>query len=95
MQQQGIEELQEFLEGVKEAAKAGKKIRDIVKDGVDASDLPKAFDLIKDQAEKIDVYVEAFSDFDKKLAQAKDIDSDEAVKLIMQLIAGIKEVEEV
>lgn len=93
MNGKSIKETKEILEGVKHLAKAGKKIRDIVGDGVDASDLPKAFQLIKDQADNMSVYEAAIKDAKLAKEELKDLEKDEILELLFIVVDGISEVE--
>ena len=79
-------ETNELLDGIVEAVKAGKKIRDIVADGIDASDLPKAFDLVKEQSGKIEVYSAAAKDVSKVKEELKDLDKASRLKKIEELL---------
>lgn len=90
-----IKETKEFIAGLKEGAKAGKKIRDIVKDGIDAGDLPKAFELVKEQAEKAPVYSAAVADIAKIKEEIKDLDKNEVVEIVMQIVSAVSEIEDV
>lgn len=92
---ESLKETKELLAGVKEAAKLGKKVRDIVKDGVDASDLPKAFGLFQEQAGKLSVYSLAISDVEKVKLELQDLDKAEIIELLMEVVNGISEVEAV
>jgi len=86
-------ETNELLDGIVEAVKAGKKIRDIVADGIDASDLPKAFDLVKEQSGKIEVYSAAAKDVSKVKEELKDLDKAELLAIIMKLVSSVEEIE--
>jgi hypothetical protein len=90
---QSTKELKEILAGMKEGFKAGKAIRDIVKDGIDISDLPKSFELVKTQAEKLEIYEAAIKDAKLAKEEIQDLDKAEIVELLMILIEGIEEVE--
>lgn len=92
---ESLKETKELLAGVKEAAKLGKKVRDIVKDGVDASDLPKAFGLFQEQAGKLSVYSLAIADVEKVKLELQDLDKAEIIELLMEVVNGISEVEAV
>lgn len=93
MEKKGIKETKEILEAVKEGFIVGKAIRDIVKDGIDASDLPKVFVLIKNESRKIDVFKEAIDNASLAKDELMDLDKEEIVALIMEVINGISEVE--
>lgn len=93
MEKKGIKETKEILEAIKEGFIVGKAIRDIVKDGIDASDLPKAFVLIKNESRKIDVFKEAIDNANLAKDELMDLDKEEIVALIMEVINGISEVE--
>ena len=92
---ESVKETKELLAGVKELAKLGKKIRDMVKDGVDASDLPAAFGLFQEQAGKIAVYSLAISDVEKVKLELQDLDKAEIIELLMEVVNSISEVEKV
>ena len=93
MEKKNTKELEELLAGVKECFMLGKSIRDIVKDGVDVTDIPKAFELIKDQADKFAIYEAAVKDVKLVKEEVKDLDKEEIVKLLFIVIDGISEVE--
>lgn len=93
MEKKGIKETKEILEAVKEGFIVGKAIRDIVKDGIDASDLPKVFVLIKNESRKIDVFKAAIDNANLAKDELMDLDKEEIVSLIMEVINGISEVE--
>jgi hypothetical protein len=88
-----IKETKELLVGVKEGFKLGKGIRDIVKDGVDAADLPATFNLIKEQAEKLDVYDAAIKDVKLVKEEIKDLEKEEIIELLFIVVDAISEVE--
>lgn len=88
-----IKETKEILEAIKEGFKVGKTVRDIVADGADMSDLPAAFNLIKEQAEKLDVYAAAIEDAKLAKEELEDLDKEEIIELFMIVIQGINEVE--
>lgn len=88
-----IKETEEILIGVKEAFKAGKAIRDIVKDGVDMTDIPKAFELVKNQSDKLMIYEAAIKDAKLAKDELKDLDKEEILKLLMIVIDGVSEVD--
>lgn len=90
-----IKETKELLEGVKELAKLGKEVRDILGDGYQPSDLVAGFDVIKKQADKVDVYKDAYEGAKLIPEELKDLDKEEMVELFMMLINGISEVEKV
>lgn len=90
-----VKETKELLNGIKEAAKLGKKVRDIVSDGVDASDLPKAFGLFQEQAGKLAVYSLAFENIAEVKLELQDLDKAEIIELLMEVVNGISEVEKV
>jgi putative ubiquitin-RnfH superfamily antitoxin RatB of RatAB toxin-antitoxin module len=92
---ESVKETKELLAGVKEAAKLGKKVRDIVKDGVDASDLPKAFGLFQEQSGKLGVYSLAIADVEKVKSELQDLDKAEIIELLMEVVSAISEVEAV
>lgn len=88
-----IKETKEILEGVKEGFKVGKAIRDIVADGVDQSDLMPAFDLIRKQAAKLDVYAAAVEDAHLAKEELQDLEKDEIIELFMIVVEGVNEVD--
>lgn len=94
-QKLSIKETQELIAGLTEAVKLGKNIRDIVKDGVDASDIPKAFDLIKNQSEKFEIYEAALKDVKLVKDELKDLDKEEILTLIFQLVDAVEQIEKV
>ena len=91
--EKGIKETQELATGIKELAKLGKKLRDIVKDGISTGDIPAAFNLVKEQSEKFEVYEAAFEGIGDIKAELEDLSKEEIITLFMQGIAGLKEVE--
>jgi len=93
MENLGMKETNEIIDGAVEAIKAGKAIRDIVKDGVDASDLPKAFELVKEQSAKIEIYSAMIKDAVKAKEELQDLDKAEVIALIMKVVSAIEEVE--
>ena len=78
-----VKNLLEIIEAIKVAGVAGKEI---AKDGIDISDLPKALELIK----KYDMFVAAVSDAKVAIDEVKDIDSEEAVVVVVALMAALK-----
>lgn len=82
-----VKNILEVIEAVKVAGVAGKEI---AKDGIDLSDLPKALELIK----KYDVFVSAVTDAKLVIDEAKDIDSAEAVQIVSALMAALKAIKE-
>lgn len=93
MEEKGLKETKEILVGVKEAFKAGKAIRDIVADGVGAEDLSAVFDLVKNQADKLEVYEAAIKDAKLAKEEIKDLSKEEILELLLVIIDGITEVE--
>lgn len=93
MESKGIKELEELLAGIKEGFMLGKSIRDIVSDGVDVTDIPAAFELVKKQADKFAIYEAAVKDVDMVKEELKDLDKEEIMKLLLVVIDGISEVE--
>lgn len=90
---QNTKELEELLAGIKEGFMLGKAVRDIVKDGVDVTDIPKAFEVIKSQSEKFSIYEAAVKDVNLVKEELKDLDKEEIMKLLFVIIEGISEVE--
>lgn len=88
-----IKETQEVLKALKHLVMVGKKVRDIVKDGVDAGDIPAAFKLIQDQADKLDIYSDGYENAEQVKDELKDVDEKEVIALFMQIIDGISEVD--
>lgn len=93
MEEKSIKETKELLEGVKELAKLGKQVRDILGDGYQPSDLVAGFDVIKDQADKVDVYKAAYEGVKLVKDELKDLDKEEIIELVMVLVNGVSEVE--
>ena len=89
----GTKETQELLEGIKEAVKLGKSVRDIVADGVDANDIPAASTVIKAQSDKLDMYNAAFQDVSKIKEELKDLDSQEIAALFFQIVEAVEEID--
>lgn len=89
----GMKETNEALDAVVLAAKAGKKVRDIVKDGVDASDFPKAIEVITTEIANVPVYVEGAKDASKIKAELEDLDKAELIALIMKVVSAVEEIE--
>ena len=92
-EKKGIKETQELIAGLTEAVKLGKNIRDIVKDGLDTSDIPKAFDLVKEQSEKFAVYEAALKDVKLVKEELKDLDKEEILTIIFQLVDAVEQIE--
>lgn len=88
-----IKETKELLKGVTEAVKLGKSVRDIAKDGIDASDLPKAFELVKEQAEKVEIYTAAVKDVALVKEEIKDLSKEELLEIIMTVVSSVSEIE--
>ena len=88
-----LKETLEFIAAAKEGAKAGMAIRDIVKDGIDPSDLPAGIALIAAQAPKLGIYTEGFSGLDKIKEELADLDKEEITKLFFSLVDAVAEVE--
>lgn len=91
--EKGIKETQELLTGIKELVKLGKKLRDIVKDGIDTGDIPAAFNLVKEQSEKFEIYEAAFEGIGDVKAELEDLSKEEILGLFMQVIESVKEIE--
>jgi len=89
----GIKNTEEMLEGIKEAIKLGKSVRDIVADGVDANDIPAAFALVKAQSDKLDMYNAAFQEVKKVKEEIEDLDSQEIAALFFQIVEAIEEID--
>lgn len=92
-EKKGIKETQELIAGLTEAVKLGKNIRDIVKDGLDAGDIPKAFDLIKKQSEVFGVYEAALKDVKLVKEELKDLDKEEILTIIFALVEAVEAIE--
>ena len=88
-----IKETQELIAGLTEAFKLGKAVRDIVKDGISASDIPAAFELVRQQSEKFDIYEAAIKDVKLVKEELKDLDKEEIVALIFQLVDAVEQIE--
>lgn len=88
-----IKETKELLEGIKELVKLGKDVRDMVKDGVGPEDLVKGFEIIKEQADKLEIYKAAFDGVKEIEGELKDLDKEEIIQLLMIVINGVSEVE--
>lgn len=90
-----IKETKELIAGVKEAFKAGKEIKKIVEDGVSAGDLPAAFELVKAQSSKLEIYSEAVKDANLIKDELKDLSQAEIIEIFMELVKAVSEVEKV
>lgn len=94
----GIKEFKELIAGLKEAVKAIKEIRDIVKN-FKAEDADKmkavmeAIALLKGQFDKLEVYKDAFEGMDELKEELKDLDTAEIMELITELVDAVKEIE--
>ena len=88
-----IKETKEILAGAKEGFLLGKKVRDIVADGIDASDIPTAFEVIKVQSEKFEIYQAAVEDAYLAKEELQELSKEEILELFMVIIDGINEVE--
>lgn len=86
-------ETNEAIDAIVLAIKAGKKVRDIVKDGVDATDFPKAIELITSEVSNVSVYAEGFKGAEKVLEEVKDLDKAELIALIMKVVGAVEDVE--
>jgi len=87
-----VKETKEMINGLKEGFKAGKAVRDIVKEGFD---IVKTIELIKGQVEKIDIYSAAIKDADVIKDEIKDLSKEEMVELFLELVSAVSEVEKV
>lgn len=94
-EKKSIKETQEALKALKHLVMVGKKVRDIVSDGVGVDDVPAVFALIKDQADKLDIYNDGFEGADQIKAELQDLDQGEIVAIFMQVIDAIDEVDKV
>ena len=90
-----IKETKELVAGLKEAFKAGKKIRNIVKDGISAGDLPAAFELVKEQSAKLEIYSAAVKDAYLIKDELKDLSQAEIIEIFMELVKAVSEVEKI
>jgi hypothetical protein len=88
-----MKETNEALDAIVLAVKAGKKVRDIVKDGVDASDFPKAIELITAEIGNVPVYSAGVKDVKKVEEEIKDLDKAELIALIMKVVGAVEEIE--
>lgn len=88
-----IKETKELLAGVKEAVKLGKAVRDIVADGVDSSDLPKAFELVKEQSKKVELYTAAIKDVALVKEEIKDLSKEELIEIVLSVVSAVSEIE--
>lgn len=92
MNEHSIKETKEMIAGLKEAFKAGKTIKKMVEEGFD---VVKAFELIKAQIEKVEIYSDAVKDADKIKDELKDLSKEEMVELFLELVSAVSEVEKV
>lgn len=83
MEKVGIEHLEKAIEAVQTL---GVAVKEISKEGIGLEDLPKALELLK----KYEEFAEVISSIEDSIAEAKDIDSAEAVQLVVKLIAAFK-----
>ena len=83
-------DIKNSLEIVAAIKLAGVKGKEILKDGIKADDLPKAFELIKEYQ----VFVDAATDAKLVVVEAKDIDAQEAVQFYMAFQDAIKAIKE-
>lgn len=81
----GIKESLELLKAVELVSVAGVEI---AKDGLDASDLEKAYELVK----KADVIVEGVKGLDQVDDEVKDLDEQEYIQLGMAAFSLVKNV---
>lgn len=88
-----MKETNEIVEGLVEAFKAGKGVRDIVKDGVDANDIMPAINLMQEQFKKINTYSEAIKDADKAIEEIKNASKEDLISLFIRLVKAVEEVE--
>ena len=89
----GLKETSEMIEGVKHAFVFGKGVRDIVKDGVDKNDIFPAFELLKKQIDKADIYKDAIKDAKLIKDELKDLSKEELLEVIFKLADAVAEVE--
>lgn len=87
MSQLGTEKIEKVVDALGHVVVAGKKISADKK--VSIEDLPAAMELIK----KVPEIVEAFKALDEVWKEAKDVDVQEAVELILKINAKVKEIE--
>lgn len=83
----GIEKLLLLISAIQTLGTSGKLI---AADGLGVDDLPKALELIKHYEE----FIAVAKSFDEAIVEAKDIDSAEAVQLVIKLIAAVKAIKE-
>lgn len=88
-----IKETKELIAGLKEAFKAGKKIKEIVGDGVSVNDVNASFELIKDQSSKLEIYSAAVKDANLIKEELKDLTQPELIELFLELVKSVSEVE--
>lgn len=86
-----IKETKEFILGATEAIKFGKGVRNIVRE--DKLDPIKAFELVKDQFSKVEIYSAAIKDADKIKDELKNLSKEEMVELFLELVSAVSEVE--
>jgi len=82
-----VKNIIEVLEAIKVI---GVPAKQILKDGVDASDLPKLLEVVK----KYQVLVDAIDGVGEVVEEAKDIDSQEAVVVVLKAFEVVKAIKE-
>ena len=82
-----VKNIIEVLEAVKVI---GVPAKQALKDGVDASDLPKLLEVVK----KYQVLVDAIDGVGEVVEEAKDIDSQEAVQVVLKAFEVVKSIKE-
>lgn len=82
-----VKNIIEVLEAVKTI---GVPAKQALKDGLDAGDLPKLLEIIK----KYQVLVDAVDNIGEVVEEAKDIDSQEAVVVVLKAFEVVKAIKE-
>lgn len=87
MDQKGILNLLALITAIETLGVAGKQI---AKDGIKIDDLPKALELIKHYED----FAAVVTNFKESIEEAKDIDSAEAVQVVVALIGTVKAIKQ-
>lgn len=82
-----VKNIIEVLEAVKVI---GVPVKQALKDGVDASDLPKLLEIVK----KYQSLIDAVDNIGEIVEEAQDIDSQEAVLVVMKAFEVVKAIKE-
>lgn len=89
----GLKETNEIIDGAVEGFKAGKALRDILKDGVDTNDVLPTIALVQDQLTKLNIYIEAVKDAKLAIQEIENASNEQRIAILIKLVKAIEEVE--